>query len=144
MSFSQPHMHCTSHISSLLCIISGTYVHVHVGLHVCKKYLAIPTLLLISLKCSYYLIVCYKYSYIWLKYCISLSLLNSKCAAKMSNKLLLPHATMATSCSAPQWPQNLYKKVYGRCVGLWVGLNKWLPVLAISMSQLCPISHACF
>ena len=64
MSFSQPHMHCTSHISSLLCIISGTYVHVHVGLHVCKKYLAIPTLLLISLKCSYYLIVCYKYSYI--------------------------------------------------------------------------------
>ena len=47
----------------------------------------------------------------------------------------------------PQRPQNLYKKVHGRCdciERLWVGLSKQFPVLAISVSQPCVFSHACF
>ena len=44
----------------------------------------------------------------------------------------------------PQWPQNLYKKVHGRCdciVHLWLGLSKRFPVLAVSVSQLCIRSY---
>ena len=54
--------------------------------------------------------------------------------------------TVATSCPAPRMAANFIQKtawVLRLRVRLWVGLNKWLPVLFISVSQLCAFSHAC-
>ena len=36
------------------------------------------------------------------------------------------------------------RKICTKFVRLWVGLSKQFPVLAVSVSQLCTVSHACF